>query len=74
MPAGKPLQIVTAKCDIVTIVDKNFRQDPTAKPGKFYEVFTSDTVWVKNGKLVEHWDSGVINFFAPAGAPGGRSQ
>jgi len=74
VPAGKPLQIVTAKCDIVTIVDKNFRQDPTAKPGKFYEVFTSDTVRVKNGKLVEHWDSGVINPPAPAGAPGGRSQ
>jgi predicted SnoaL-like aldol condensation-catalyzing enzyme len=73
-PAGNPMEIVTAECDVVTIVHKNFRQDPTAEPGKFYEVFTFDTFRVKNGKLIEHWDSAVINPPAPAGAPGGRGQ
>ena len=51
-PPGNPFEVVTAECDIVTVVHKNFRQDPTAEPGKFYEVFTFDTFRVKNGKLV----------------------
>jgi predicted SnoaL-like aldol condensation-catalyzing enzyme len=66
-PAGNPLEVVTAECDIVTVVHKNFRQDPTAEPGKFYEAFTFDTFRIKDGKLVEHWDSAVINPPAPAG-------
>ena len=66
-PAGNPLEVVTAECDIVTAIHKNYRQDPTAEPGKFYEVFTFDTFRVKNGKLVEHWDGAVINPPAPAG-------
>jgi predicted SnoaL-like aldol condensation-catalyzing enzyme len=68
-PPGNQLEIVTAECDLVTIVHKNYRPDPTADPGKFYEVFTFDTFRVKNGKLVEHWDSAVIN---PPGT--GRGQ
>ena len=56
-----------AECDLVTIVHKNFRQDPTAPAGTFYEVFTFDTFRVRNGKLVEHWDGAVIN---PPAAPG----
>lgn len=72
-PAGNPLAIVTAECDLVTIVHKNYCQDPTAEPGKFYEVFTFDTFRVKNGKLVEHWDGAVINPPAPA-APGRGGQ
>jgi predicted SnoaL-like aldol condensation-catalyzing enzyme len=67
-PAGNPFEIVTAECDVVTVVHKNFRQDPTAEPGKFYEVFTFDTFRVKDGKLVEHWDGAVINPPAPAAA------
>src|SRR5256885_16527506 len=55
-PQGNPFEIVTAECDIVTVVHKNYRQDPTAEAGKFYEVFTFDTFRVKNGKLGEHWD------------------
>src|SRR5678816_1403844 len=70
-PAGNPLEIVMAECDLVTIIHKNNRQDPTAAAGTFYEVFTFDTFRVRNGKLVEHWDGAVINPPAPAaGAPG----
>lgn len=60
-PAGNPLEIVMAECDLVTIIHKNFRQDPTAPAGTFYEVFTFDTFRVRNGKLTEHWDGAVIN-------------
>ncbi len=66
-PPGNQLEVVTAECDIVTTIHKNYRQDPTAEPGKFYEVFTFDSFRVKNGKLVEHWDGAVINPPAPAG-------
>ena len=70
-PAGNPLEIVMAECDLVTIVHKNYRQDPTAAPGTWYEVFTFDVFRVRNGKLVEHWDGAVIN---PPAAAGGRGQ
>lgn len=66
-PAGNPLEVVMAECDVVTVVHKNFRQDPTAAPGTWYEVFTFDTFRVRNGKLVEHWDGAVINPPAPGG-------
>ena len=71
-PQGNPLEIVMAECDLVTVIHKNFRQDPTAAPGTFYEVFTFDTFRVRNGKLVEHWDGAVINPPAPAGAGRGN--
>jgi len=73
-PAGNPLEIVMAECDLVTIIHKNNRQDPTAAAGTFYEVFTFDTFRVRNGKLVEHWDGAVINPPAAPGAPGGRGN
>jgi predicted SnoaL-like aldol condensation-catalyzing enzyme len=60
-PAGNPLEIVMAECDLVTVIHRNNRQDPTAAAGTFYEVFTFDTFRVRNGKLVEHWDGAVIN-------------
>ncbi len=69
-PAGNPLEIVMAECDVVTVIHKNYRQDPTAAPGIWYEVFTFDTFRVRNGKLVEHWDGAVINPPAPAGGRG----
>ena len=65
-PQGDPLAIVTAECDLVTIVHKNFRQDPTAAPGTWFEAYTFDTFRVKNGKLTEHWDAAVIAPPAPA--------
>ena len=69
-PAGNPTEIVMAECDLVTIIHKNYRQDPTAPAGTFYEVFTFDTFRVRNGKLVEHWDGAVIN----PPAAGGRGN
>jgi predicted SnoaL-like aldol condensation-catalyzing enzyme len=71
-PQGNPFEIVMAECDVVTTIHKAYRQDPTAAPGTFYEVFTFDTFRVQNGKLVEHWDSAVINPPAPAAPAGGR--
>ena len=59
-PTGNNYEVVTAECDIVTMVRKVYRQDPTAAPGTFYEAFTFDTFRVKNGKLVEHWDAALI--------------
>jgi len=70
-PPGNPLEVVTAECDIVTAIHKTYRQDPTAEPGKFYEVFIFDSFRVKDGKLVEHWDGAVIN---PPTPQGGRGQ
>jgi predicted SnoaL-like aldol condensation-catalyzing enzyme len=70
-PAGNPLEIVMAECDVVSVIHKNFRQDPTAAPGTWYEVFTFDTFRVRNGKLVEHWDGAVIN---PPAPPAGRGN
>ena len=69
-PTGNPLEIVTAECDLVTIIHKNYRQDPTAPAGTWYEVFTFDVFRVRNGKLVEHWDGAVINPPAPAAGRG----
>jgi len=60
-PPGNRMEIVLAQCDIVTVIHKIYRQDPTAEAGKFYEAFTFDTYRVKNGKVVEHWDDAVIN-------------
>ena len=71
-PPGNPTEIVMAECDLVTIIHRNNRQDPTAAPGTFYEVFTFDTFRVRNGKLVEHWDGAVIN--PPADAAPGRGR
>ncbi len=60
-PQGNPFEVVTAECDVVTIVHKVYAQDPTLPPGNFYERFTFDSFRVRNGKLVEHWDAAVIN-------------
>jgi predicted SnoaL-like aldol condensation-catalyzing enzyme len=65
-PPGNQFEVVTAECDIVTMVHKQNRPDPTA-PGKFYEAFTFDTFRVKDGKLVEHWDNAVIQPPRPSG-------
>jgi len=70
-PAGNRAEIVLVQCDIVTVIHKTFRQDPTAAPGTFYEAFTFDAYRVKSGKVVEHWDDQVIN---SPGPPAGRGQ
>jgi predicted SnoaL-like aldol condensation-catalyzing enzyme len=69
-PPGNPFEIVTAECDIVTIVHKRYVQDPNEAPGTFYEAFSFDTFRVKDGKLTEHWDNAMINPPPPAAGPG----
>ena len=49
--------IVTAECDLVTVIEQNTRTDRTASPGTTYERFDFDTFRVRGGKLVEHWDN-----------------
>lgn len=73
-PQGNPLEIVMAECDLVTIIHKNFRQDPTAAAGTWYEVFTFDVFRIRNGKLFEHWDGAVINPPAPSSSSGRGAQ
>jgi predicted SnoaL-like aldol condensation-catalyzing enzyme len=63
-PPPDPYALVTADCDLVTILHKNFRQVPGAVPGTWYEAFTFDTFRVRNGKFTEHWDAAVL---PPAG-------
>ena len=70
-PPGNRFEIVTAECDIVTVVHSSFRHDPTGE-SKFYEAFTFDTFRVKGGKLVEHWDGASLS--APSPTPGGPAN
>ena len=65
-PPGNRFEIVTAECDLVTIIHSGFRHDPTGQ-SKFYEAFTFDTFRVKGGKLVENWDGASLS--APSQAP-----
>jgi predicted SnoaL-like aldol condensation-catalyzing enzyme len=66
-PPGNRFEIVTAECDIVTVIHQGFRHDPTGQE-KFYEAFTFDAFRVKGGKLVEHWDGTSIAPSGPAPA------
>lgn len=60
-PAGAAppsmFEVVTAECDIVTIIHKMPMEDADGKP---FEFFTFDTFRVKNGKLAEHWDGSML--------------
>lgn len=69
-PPGNPVEIVVAECDIIVAIHMNYRQDPTAAPGTWYQAYTFDAYRVKDGKYVEHWDAAVINPPAPAATPG----
>ena len=59
-PPGPQVVILTAECDIVTVIRRVIRPDPTAA-GLNQETFTWDTFRVRNGKLLEHWDGEVIS-------------
>jgi predicted SnoaL-like aldol condensation-catalyzing enzyme len=71
-PATQPYEWAMAECDIVFILRKQNRQDPTMAPGNFYEAFTFDAFRIRDGKLAEHWDMAQIN--PPAAGRGGRGQ
>src|SRR5262245_18203869 len=47
-PAGDPFDIVVAECDIVATFHMNYRQDPTAAPGTWFQAYTFDTWRVRN--------------------------
>jgi predicted SnoaL-like aldol condensation-catalyzing enzyme len=64
-PKGNNLFMVLAEKDLVFIMRQQFRQDPTAAPGTFYESFVWDVFRVKNGKLAEHWDGAQLMPPAP---------
>lgn len=70
-PMGNPLELVIAECDLVTLIHKDYRQDPGAAPGTYYEAFGFDTFRVRNGKLVEHWDGALLDAPAQSGPPAG---
>lgn len=59
-PAGDPVAIVLAQCDLVTVIHKTYRHDPDAPAGVWYEYFSFDTFRVKDGKLAEHWDNATV--------------
>ena len=59
-PPNNALERVVAACDVVTIIHKIYRQDPTAPAGTFYDTYAWDTFRVRNGKLVEHWDGATL--------------
>jgi predicted SnoaL-like aldol condensation-catalyzing enzyme len=52
----KPPELIVAEGDLVTLVWKRQLPEPTDNT-KMYEAFWFDVLRVKNGKLVEHWDS-----------------
>lgn len=64
---NNPLDIVLTECDITVAIHRNWRPDPVTQ-GRWFEAYTFDAFRVKNGKLVEHWDTAVINPAPPAGA------
>lgn len=64
-PQGDNTYMVLAEGDTVFIMRQQFAQDPTEPPGTFYERFAWDVFTIRDGKLYEHWDGGVIN--PPAG-------
>ena len=54
-----------AECDLVTVIHKANRQDATAATRTFYGESTFDTFRIRNGKLLEHWASAVVNPLSP---------
>jgi predicted SnoaL-like aldol condensation-catalyzing enzyme len=51
-----PPAIVMADGDLVTLVFKRQRPEPT-DPSKTYDMYWFDMFRVKDGKIVEHWDA-----------------
>jgi len=55
-----PPELVIAEGDLVALVWKRLLPEP-ADTTKRYEAFSFDVMRVKDGKLVEHWDSAIKN-------------
>jgi len=51
-----PPAVIIAEGDLVTYIFKRMEPDPKDK-SKAYEQFSFDMFRVKNGKIVEHWDT-----------------
>jgi predicted SnoaL-like aldol condensation-catalyzing enzyme len=47
--------ILMAEGDLVTGIYRGEIPDPTT-PGRMQEIFAFETVRIRNGKFVEHWD------------------
>ena len=54
-----PPDMIIAEGDLVQWIFKRQTKDPK-DPSKTYESFWYDTFRVKDGKLVEHWDSALL--------------
>jgi predicted SnoaL-like aldol condensation-catalyzing enzyme len=48
--------LVMAEDDLVTVVQRQPKPDPD-HPGQTYDSYWFDTLRLKNGKFVEHWDN-----------------
>jgi predicted SnoaL-like aldol condensation-catalyzing enzyme len=57
--------VVMAEGDLVTLIQRIPRPDPD-HPGQTYDSFWFDTLRVKDGKLVEHWDNALKGPSVPA--------
>ena len=57
--------VVMAEGDLVTLIQRIPRPDPD-HAGQTYDSFWFDTLRVKDGKLVEHWDNALKGPSVPA--------
>jgi predicted SnoaL-like aldol condensation-catalyzing enzyme len=54
--SARTVDHLLAECDFVSVVWKQVLRDPDT-PSRTWEAFTFDTFRIRDGRLVEHWDS-----------------